>query len=133
MKDKAIAVIGGGAIGGITAAYLSKAGYDVELVVKYKEKAEQAPKGRAAFNRGARRPLYESEGCGRCGAAFRKERYRDDRDQGIRHAGRREASTAVLKDDSLVVSMQNGICVEALGEIVGAQRSVGCVIGWGPR
>jgi len=27
--------------------------------------------------------------------------------------------------------MQNGICVEALAEVVGAERAVGCVVGWG--
>ncbi len=36
-----------------------------------------------------------------------------------------------LKDDSLVVSMQNGICIEALAAVVGAERAVGCVVGWG--
>ena len=36
-----------------------------------------------------------------------------------------------LKKDSTVVSMQNGICVETMADIVGAERTVGCVIGWG--
>ena len=39
-KDISIAVIGAGAIGGITAAYLSRAGYDVELVCKHRSKAD---------------------------------------------------------------------------------------------
>ncbi len=32
--------------------------------------------------------------------------------------------------ESLLVSLQNGICVDALGEVVGRARVIGCVIGW---
>ncbi len=37
----------------------------------------------------------------------------------------------LLNEDSLVVSLQNGICLDALAEIVGKDRTVGCVIGFG--
>ena len=36
-----------------------------------------------------------------------------------------------LKDNSLVLSLQNGICTDALAAVVGKERTVGCVIGWG--
>jgi 2-dehydropantoate 2-reductase len=36
-----------------------------------------------------------------------------------------------LKDNSAVVSMQNGICEDLLAEIVGQERTIGCVVGWG--
>ena len=36
-----------------------------------------------------------------------------------------------LKDNSLVLSLQNGICTDALASVVGKERTVGCVIGWG--
>ena len=36
-----------------------------------------------------------------------------------------------LKPDSLVLSLQNGICTDALAAVVGRERTVGCVIGWG--
>lgn len=36
-----------------------------------------------------------------------------------------------LKKDSLVVCMQNGICVRMLAEVVGEDRAVGCMIGFG--
>ena len=39
---KSIAVIGAGAIGGITAAFLAKAGHDVQIVCKYEDKAKLA-------------------------------------------------------------------------------------------
>lgn len=131
MTDKTIAVIGGGAIGGITAAYLSKAGYDVELVVKYKDKAEQAAtKGLHII--GVRGDHYM-----KVKAVADVEQLSGKKDivmivtkaYDMPDAARRVLP--FLKEDSLVVSMQNGICVEALGDIVGAARSVGCVIGWG--
>jgi len=131
MTDKTIAVIGGGAIGGITAAYLSKAGYDVELVVKHKEKAEQAQKEGLHIT-GVRGDHYM-----KVKAVADVEQLSGKKDivlivtkaYDMPDAARR--ALPFLKDDSVVVSMQNGICVEALGDIVGAQRSVGCVIGWG--
>lgn len=43
----------------------------------------------------------------------------------------RKAMLPLLREDSLVVSMQNGICTDALAAIVGKERTVGCVIGWG--
>lgn len=131
MADKTIAVIGGGAIGGITAAYLSKAGYDVELVVKYREKAEQAA------NEGLHITGVRGDQHIRVKAVAGVEELSGKKDivmivtkaYDMPDAARR--ALPFLKDDSVVVSMQNGICVEALGEIVGAQRAVGCVIGWG--
>ncbi len=40
-KDLKIAVIGAGAIGGTTAAFIAQAGYDVEMVCKYDSIAEK--------------------------------------------------------------------------------------------
>lgn len=37
----------------------------------------------------------------------------------------------VLKPDSTVISLQNGICEEALMHILGRERVLGCVVGWG--
>lgn len=131
MADKTIAVIGGGAIGGITAAYLSKAGFDVELVAKYKEKAQQA------MNEGLHIIGVRGDHHIKLKAVAEVEQLSGKKDivmivtkaYDMPDAARRVLP--FLKDDSVVVSMQNGICVEALGEVVGAERAVGCVIGWG--
>jgi 2-dehydropantoate 2-reductase len=37
----------------------------------------------------------------------------------------------LLKPGALVVSLQNGLCEEALGRVLGPERVVGCVVGWG--
>jgi 2-dehydropantoate 2-reductase len=36
-----------------------------------------------------------------------------------------------LKETSIVVSMQNGICEYDLADIVGIERTIGCIVGWG--
>ncbi len=131
MTDKTIAVIGGGAIGGITAAYLSQAGYDVELVVKHQDKADQV------INKGLHITGVRGEHDIKLKAVAEVEQLSGKKDivmivtkaYDMPDAARRVLP--FLKEDAVVVSMQNGICVEALGEIVGAERSVGCVIGWG--
>lgn len=42
-----------------------------------------------------------------------------------------EKSLRLLKEDSIAVSLQNGLCVETLAGIVGEDRAVGCMIGFG--
>lgn len=131
MTNKSIAVIGGGAIGGITAAYLSQAGYDVELVVKYQEKADQA------INKGLHITGVRGDHYIKLKAVAEVEQLSGKKDIVMivtKAYDMPDVARRVLpffKEDSVVVSMQNGICVEALGEVVGPERSVGCVIGWG--
>ena len=126
-----VAVIGAGAIGGITAAYLSKAGYDVELVCKHAQRAAQAadPGLHITGVRGDHRiPVRAVTEIGQLSG---------EKDIVLivtKAYDMPEAARLVLpylKDSSLVVSMQNGICTDTLAGIVGAARAVGCVVGWG--
>ena len=128
---RTVAVIGAGAIGGITAAYLTRAGFDVELVCKHADRAAEIS-GRGMHITGVRgdmvvpvKAVAEVEQLsGKKDAVLIVTRAYDMPD-----AARR--ALPFLRPDSYVVSMQNGICVEALAEIVGAERAVGCVVGWG--
>lgn len=130
-KDLKIAVVGAGAIGGITAAYLSKAGYDVEIVCKYPDKAEQA-RDMGLHIVGVRGDHFI-----KMNAVAEIEQLSGKKDIVMivtKAYDMPDAAKRVLpflKDDSIVVSMQNGICVEAMAQIVGEERVVGCVIGWG--
>ena len=125
------AVIGAGAIGGITAAYLTRAGLDVELVCKHADRAAEIS-GRGVHITGVRgdmvvpiKAVAEIEQlAGKKDALLIVTKAYDMPD-----AARR--ALPFLKPDSFVVSMQNGICVEALAEVAGAERTVGCVVGWG--
>lgn len=128
---QSVAIIGGGAIGGITAAYLSRAGYDVQLVCKYPQRAAEITNtglhitGVRGELRAALPAVADIEQlCGPKDIVLIVTKAYDMPD-----AARRVLP--FLKPDSYVVSMQNGICVEALAEVVGKERTVGCVVGWG--
>ena len=126
-----LVMIGAGAIGGITAAYMAKAGLDITLVCKHPEVTDLANgagltilglKGEEQIPVQAVTKVSELSGefdvCMIATKAY-------DMPEAAREI------LPFLKADSLVVSMQNGICTDALAEIVGAGRTVGCVIGWG--
>jgi 2-dehydropantoate 2-reductase len=130
-KKSKIGIIGAGAIGGITGAFLSKAGWDVEIVCKYREIAD----------------ITESSGLHVFGVKgdhhVRMKAVKDIGDMSgpkdiILHATKAtdlpESARQMipfLKEDTVVISLQNGICEEALAEIVGRDRVIGCVVGWG--
>jgi 2-dehydropantoate 2-reductase len=132
LKDNpSITVIGAGAVGGITAGFLKEAGYDVELVCKYPERAERI-NGKGLQLKGVRgekhvkiRTVAEIEQLSGIKDIILIVTKAYDMPDAARRA------LPFSKADTLFVSMQNGICVDALASIVGAGRTVGCVIGWG--
>lgn len=130
-KDAKTAVIGAGAIGGITAAGLTRAGYDVEVVSKHQETADRAlSPGLHIFGVcGERRvPVH---------AVKDIRDLSGPKDIVFLATKATEAVEAArdllpyLEQDSLLVSLQNGICEDALADVVGRDRVVGCVVGWG--
>lgn len=130
-KDVSIAVIGGGAIGGVTAAYLAKAGYDVSLVCKYPEKAEEV-KTKGLHIVGVRGEQYvKMNAVAEVGQLSGKKDIVLIVTKAYDMPDAAKRVLPFLNDDSYVVSMQNGICVEALADVVGRERTVGCVVGWG--
>lgn len=130
-KKTVVAVIGAGAIGGITAANLSRAGFDVELVCKHESKALQIE------NEGLHIIGVRGDHQVKLKAVADIEQLSGKKDIVLivtKAYDMPDAAKRVLpflKEDSLVVSMQNGICVDALAGVVGEGRTVGCVVGWG--
>ncbi len=126
-----IAVIGAGAIGGITAAFLVEAGYDVQLVCNHEDTAEYANgEGlRISGIRGTRKVKVNS--------VTGTDRLSGQMDIILVAVKAYDMPDVVksclpyLKPESLMVSMQNGICTDVMAEIAGRSRTVGCVIGWG--
>jgi 2-dehydropantoate 2-reductase len=130
-KNSKIVVIGAGGVGGITAALLAKAGYNVEVVCKYPELAEKIKtKGLHIF--------------GLCGnfqvkmlAVAAINELKEKKDFVLMATKAYDMHLAAkqilpfLKENSAVVSMQNGICEDILAEIVGQERTIGCIVGWG--
>ena len=129
-KEK-ILVIGAGAIGGITAAFLTRGGFPVQLVTKYTEPAEQISM-RGLQISGARGEFIQKI------PAVATLREVDGQFNWIFIATKATDMLQVAKEiypflspSGRVVSLQNGICEDALGEIVGRERTIGCVVGWG--
>ncbi|MGD0340391.1 MAG: 2-dehydropantoate 2-reductase [Bacteroidales bacterium] len=129
--DLSLMVVGAGAIGGITAALLKKKGYNVEIVCRNAEYAS----------------IISNEGLevsGTCGefrvtvpaySSFSDVKEKKDI---ILHATKAydiaesaKQAMGILKDDGYVISMQNGICEDALAAIFGKDRIIGCITGWG--
>ncbi|MBN1387452.1 MAG: ketopantoate reductase family protein [Bacteroidales bacterium] len=131
LKDNSILVVGAGAIGGISAAFLKKAGFNVEIVCKYEDYSE----------------LIINEGLNVTGVQGRfsekMKAYVSLKDIGksndiillaVKATDMVEAAEdlkPLLKRNSLVISMQNGICEPELGRILGNDHIVGCIVGWG--
>lgn len=126
-----ILLVGAGSIGGTTAVMLKEHGVDIEIVEANKERAEK----------------IRSEGLSLTGALgdhCQKLTVYTGSDEITKvydvciiatkffalQAVAREYMPYV-KERGLFVSMQNGICTGRLAEVVGKNRTVGCMIGFG--
>lgn len=126
-----ICIIGAGAIGGVVAGVLARDKYDVSLVVKHSDLAKKIS-------------ATGIEVSGTCGsfiiplpAAATPEEMEGRFDyvliatkaDGLVESAKR--MQPFLDEKSRVVSMQNGICEGMLAEVVGEERTIGCVVGFG--
>lgn len=130
-SDSPVAVIGAGAIGGITAALMAKAGRNVEVVCKHSQITDRA--------------LYPGLHVhGVCGdytvqvqAVTNIADLSSQKDIIFLATKANDGQAAarqlgpMLAEDGVLVSLQNGISEDALGEILGRRRVIGCVVGWG--
>lgn len=124
-------MVGAGAIGGTTAAYLTRAGWDLEVVCKHQEIVDRATsqgmhvfgiKGDEHVRLKAVKEIAELSGTK--DVLFLATKANDS-------ASAARDLLPLLGQDSVVVSLQNGICEEVLAEVLGWDRVVGCVVGWG--
>jgi 2-dehydropantoate 2-reductase len=133
MPDKSvnIAVVGAGAIGAATAAFTAKAGWNTEIVCKHQEIADlaQSPglhvfgvKGEHYVPVRAVKDIKDLSGPKEVVLLATKA---TDCLEAAKEL------LPLLSPNSIVVSLQNGICEDALAGVVGRERMVGCVVGWG--
>lgn len=126
-----ICIIGAGAIGGVIAGLLVQKKYQVSLVCKYNDLAEKIQKTGIEIS-------------GECGnftvpvfSVARPEELEGIFDYVLiatKADGLVDSATRILpflNESSRVVSMQNGICEGMLAEVVGEERTIGCVVGFG--
>ncbi len=131
IADMKVGVVGAGAIGGICAAYIKKAGFDVQIVGRNQDHAKDIMMEGITVS-GIKGSLNV-----KMDAVSRIEDMAKDRDivlLGVKATEMIEAARKMipnLKPEATVVSLQNGFCEDALGEILGRERVIGCVTGWG--
>lgn len=125
-----IAVIGAGAIGGVTAAYLTMGGYDVTLVCHRRETAEKV-RDPGLHITGTRGEQYIQMNAvdsiealaGKFDAVLVATKAYDAAD-----AARR--ALPFLAEKGIVLSLQNGIGIDELTEAVGAPHAACGVVSW---
>jgi 2-dehydropantoate 2-reductase len=131
IENPSILIIGDGAVGSIIGGILIEKGFDITMLAKTKERAN----------------LLSSEGVqisGVCGNIktlipsienITKIKKRPDFVFITTKAPDMpkvvKELQPILPDDCLVVSMQNGIVEEEVSRIIGEDRTVGCIVGWG--
>ncbi len=129
--DARIAVVGAGAIGGVSAAFLTKAGRHLQIVVKHESLVTQAATSGLEISglKGTHRVPVD--------AVHEIEDLAPDPDVVLLATKANDCLDAarrllpIMKEDSVLVSLQNGICEDALGQVLGRDRVLGCVVGWG--
>jgi len=131
VKNPKIIIVGAGAVGGITAAILKKSGYEVSLATKHPDLATKIlQEGIHAFG-------YWGDIRIKVPAVASVSDLDGNYDIALiatKGYDMPEAAAKLLpylREDSRVVSMQNGICEDKLAEVVGMEQTIGCVVGWG--
>ena len=124
-------LVGAGSIGGAMAVMITEAGYDLDVVAHGEEKArlfrDEGFRLTGAFgDRCVKLKAYPSVGAldgiyDVCLIATKYQQMPEVARQMLPH----------LRDDSLVVSVQNGIVLDLLSDVVGKERTVGVMIGFG--
>ncbi len=130
-KHARICIIGPGAIGGVLAGILVREGFQIHLVTKYEDLAQKIS------HSGIEVLGHQGHFTIPVPSVARPDQLEGEYDyvlMAIKADSLKETATAILpflSNFSRVVSLQNGICEEILAEVVGEQRTVGCVVGWG--
>ena len=126
-----ITVVGAGAIGGVTAAALKTAGRKVHLVCKHREIAD------LAMSTGLSISGIKGDRTVRLDAVPTIADLPGPQDLVLLATKATDCVAAAtdllpfLKPDAVVVSLQNGICEDDIAAVVGRDRTLGCVVGWG--
>ncbi len=126
-----IAIVGAGAIGGVCAGLIRKEGYDVELICSNDTQADQINangltiqgiRGQFTIELPAKGSIEQMTPAPDVVLLAVKATTMLDAAQRL---------LPLITPSTQVVSLQNGICEHALGRVLGPERVIGCVTGWG--
>jgi len=130
-NESTIAMVGAGAIGGVTAAFIQQSGHALEIVCNRRDTADKIS------NQGIHISGVKGEHRVRMKAIANITDLSEPKDLVFIATKATECAAAAsdllpyLKPESTVVSLQNGICEHALAKVLGKERVIGCVVGWG--
>jgi 2-dehydropantoate 2-reductase len=126
-----VAIIGAGAIGGVTAALLKAAGYDLEVVCKHRHLVETIRSRGLSIT--GKKGVHQI----RLNAVSAISDLSEPLDLVFLATKAADCVPAArdllpkLAPNASVVSLQNGICEPSLADVLGNARVIGCVVGWG--
>lgn len=127
-----ILLVGAGAIGGTVAVLLKKTGYDVSLMC-HSESSKELIEKEGFYLRGAKGEHHVNFDCYCTTEALGDKKF-DIIIIATKYDHMAECARQILPfvaEGGLVVGMQNGLLTQELGEIVGRDKVVGCMIGFG--
>ena len=131
MSEKKTLIVGAGAIGGTLAVLMKDAGYAPDVLEVFPGAAKEiSEKGLHLTGAKGEKYAYPT-------AYASADELVKSYDYAIVAVKYLDLETAVksilpfLHEKSLVVGMQNGVCTAELAELVGKDRAVGCMIGFG--
>ena len=125
-------LIGAGAIGGTVAVLTKNAGYDISILC-HSEKTKSEIEANGITLLGAKGESNAHFCCYASVNDIKDEKF-DICIIATKYSAMAQTAESILpflKEDSLVVGMQNGLCTDELAEIVGRKRAVGCMLGFG--
>lgn len=125
-------LIGAGAIGGTVAVLTKNAGYDISILCR-SEKTKSEIEANGITLLGAKGESNAHFCCYASVNDIKDEKF-DICIIATKYSAMAQTAESILpflKEDSLVVGMQNGLCTDELAEIVGRKRAVGCMLGFG--
>ena len=126
-----VIVIGIGGIGGITAANASRAGFDVEVVDNLPGLSEKIEKEGIMVS-GTMTPFTEKiKAYNSISSVSSKKDIILLATKATSLSNIAEDIKSLMNDTTVVVSLQNGMCEEFLTKILGRNRILGCMVGWG--
>ncbi|MCK5731432.1 MAG: 2-dehydropantoate 2-reductase [Tenericutes bacterium] len=124
-----VAIYGAGAMGTILGAYVTKAGYDIDLITRNKSHVEGMKKlgariiGKANFVQKVK-ALLPSE---------MKDKYDIIllMTKQLNNEEIVEKLLPYLSDKGMICTMQNGLPEKSVSEVIGVDRTFGCAMSWG--
>ena len=123
-------MVGCGAVGGVIAAHLIERGHDVTLTTTNASVARQVAREGLRVRTPQRRFQVQATTTA-APAPQRRFRYILLATQGDRAVEAARTALPALAEGGHMVVLQNGLCEERVADVVGADRVIGAVVGWG--